>query len=109
YVEMRPVSPFGARRAGFGTDQIFYLHKIDLRPPLSELFNSFAKTGCQQKIRRAERMKLTYVEGRSDVVLKKFYRLLLKTRRRKHVPPQPIEWLHNHIPCLVDKLNVLVA
>jgi len=109
YVEMRPVSPFGARRAGFGTDQIFYLHKVDLRPPLSELFNSFAKTGCQQKIRRAERMKLTYEEGRSDVVLKKFYRLLLKTRRRKHVPPQPIEWFRNLVACLGDNVKVRVA
>jgi GNAT acetyltransferase-like protein len=109
YVEMRPVSPLLEDRGGFRTDRVFHFHKIDLRPQLSELFRSFAKTGCQQKIRRAERMKLTYEEGRSELLLKKFYGLLLMTRRRQHLPPQPMEWFQNLMYCLGEKLQIRVV
>ena len=109
YFEMRPVSPLVAYRAGFVTDQVFHFHKIDLRPQLSDLFGSFAKTGCQQKIRRAERMQLTYEEGRSELLLKKFYSLLLKTRRRQHLPPQPMEWFYNLMYGLGEKLKIRVV
>ena len=109
YVEMRPVSPLGERGAGFGRHRVFYLHKVDLRPQLSELFRSFAKTGCQQKIRRAERMQLTYEEGRSESIVKRFYGLLLRTRRRQHLPPQPIEWFRNLMSCLGEKVKIRVA
>lgn len=106
---MRPVSPLGERGAGFGRHRVFYLHKVDLRPQLSELFRSFAKTGCQQKIRRAERMQLTYEEGRSESIVKRFYGLLLRTRRRQHLPPQPIEWFRNLMSCLGEKVKIRVA
>lgn len=109
YIEMRPVSPLPEHRAGFGTAQVYHLHRIDLRPELTALFRSFAKTGCQQKIRRAERMELTYDEGRSDVLLKKFYGLLLKTRRRQRLPPQPMKWFHNLMQCLGEKLKIRVV
>lgn len=108
YVEMRPVSPL-VNRAEFGPEQNFYFHRIDLRPQLSELFSSFAKTGCQQKIRRAERLGLSYEEGRSELLLKKFYSLLLKTRRRQQLPPQPVEWLNNLIRSLGEKLKIRVV
>ena len=109
YIEIRPVSPLVEDRAGFGKDQVFYFHKIDLRPQLSELFRSLPKTQCQQRIRRAERLGLTYEEGISELLLKKFYGLLLKTRRRQHLPPQPIEWFRNLVYCLGEKLKIRVV
>src|SRR5712691_7062510 len=54
-------------------------------------------------------MELTYEEGRSEAVLKKFYGLLLKTRRRQRLPPQPIEWFYNLMYCLGENLKIRVV
>ncbi len=39
----------------------------------------------------------------------KFYRLLLMTRRRHGLPPQPIQWFRNLVACLGDKAKIRVA
>lgn len=109
YVELRSVSPLVEHRTRFGTDRVFYSHTIDLRPSSSELFRGFSKTRCQQMIRRAERMKLTYVEGTSESLIEKFYGLLVKTRRRQHLPPQPKEWFQSIAACLGEKVKIRVV
>jgi lipid II:glycine glycyltransferase (peptidoglycan interpeptide bridge formation enzyme) len=63
----------------------------------------------QRKIRRAEREALYYEEGRSEPLLNKFYDLLLLTRRRHRLPPQPIRWFRHLIACLGDRLKIRVA
>ena len=63
----------------------------------------------QRKIKRAEREGLTYEEGQSDSLLAKFYQLLLFTRRRHGLPPQPVAWFRNLITCLGDKVKIRVA
>ena len=109
YVELRSVSPLVEQRRRFGTDRVFYSHTIDLRPSASELFRSFSKTRCQQMIRRAERMGLTYEEGTSGSLMAKFYDLLVKTRRRQNLPPQPREWFQNVAACLGEKVRIRVV
>jgi len=82
---------------------------MDLQPPIEVLFRSFHKDCIQRKIRRAEREALTYEAGRSDVLLRQFYRLLLLTCRRKQLPPQPIAWFRHLIDGIGDSLTIHVA
>lgn len=87
----------------------FYFHALDLRPSLDTLFRNFHKSCVQRKIHRAEREKLAYEEGRSESLLAKFYALMLLTRRRHQLPPQPLNWFRNLISCLGDRLKIRVA
>jgi lipid II:glycine glycyltransferase (peptidoglycan interpeptide bridge formation enzyme) len=77
------------RRAAFAH------HVLDLRPNVESLFHGFHKSCIQRKVRRAERERLVYEEGESNELLQRFYRLLVLTRRRHGLPPQPIAWFLN--------------
>jgi hypothetical protein len=109
YVEIRPGNFPMPDRADFKKTETFCLHTLDLRPSLEELFHSFHKDSVQRKIRRAEREGLTCDEGNTDSLLEKFYGLLLRTRRRQGLPPQPMQWFRNLIVCLGDKVKIRVA
>lgn len=109
YIELRPRSSFKERRDAFGQGQTFCFHSLDLQPSLEDLFHNFHKNCVQRKIRRAEKEGLSYEEGRSEELLGKFYRLLIVTRRRHHLPPQPLNWFRNLIACLGDELKIRVA
>jgi Acetyltransferase (GNAT) domain len=85
------------------------LHKIDLRPDLDALFKACHKNSTQRKIRRAEREGLIYEEGRSPFLLDVFFDLLLLTRRRHMLPPQPKRWFQNLIQCFGETLKIRVA
>lgn len=87
----------------------YWLHVLSLRPGLDRLFQSFHKDSVQRKIHRAQRENLIYHEGRSETFLNAFYRLLLLTRRRHGIPPQPLEWFQNLAKCLGDTLTVRLA
>lgn len=87
----------------------YSLHRIDLRPDLPTIFNNFHESCIQRKIRRAEREKLDYEAGRSDSKLEKFYQLLLLTRRRHGLPPQPISWFRNLRDCFGESLTIRIA
>ena len=52
---------------------------------------------------------MTYEEGRSEILLHKFYQLLLLTCRRKQSPPQPLDWFRHLIGSLGDGLKIHVA
>jgi CelD/BcsL family acetyltransferase involved in cellulose biosynthesis len=93
----------------FEPSEIFVFHKLDLRPSLTDLFQSLHKGCVQRKIKRAERARIEYESGRSDVLLAKFYDLLLLTRRRHGLPPQPMAWFRNLIACLGDKVTIHVV
>src|SRR5207253_7683501 len=87
----------------------FYFHQLDVSPSLEKLFRGLHKDSIQRKIRRAEREALDCEEGRSELLLRKFYRLFLATRRRHTLPPQPFAWFRNLVDCLGDHLKVRVA
>jgi GNAT acetyltransferase-like protein len=109
YIEIRPLRELVGRLACFEQSSVFYWHRLDLRPPIEILFRSFHKDSTQRKIRRAEREALTYDAGRSEVLLRAFYQLLLLTCRRKRLPPQPIAWFRHLIDALGDSLKIHVA
>jgi hypothetical protein len=112
YVELRPLTSLDAgvkSAACLAESESFCIHTIDLRPDLEDLFRSFHKNSIRQMIKRAERQGLTIEEGRSDVLLRSFYRLLLLTRRRHQLPPQPLAWFRNLINCFGERLMIRVA
>lgn len=109
YIELRPLAAHPGGNTGFQKGREFYLHVLDLRASEEELFGRFHKKSVQKKIRRAEREALTCEEGRSESLLGKFYSLLLLTRRRHHLPPQPLDWFRNLIDCLGERLKISVV
>lgn len=106
YVEFRPRNPAVLTTPGLRANDSFWFHTLDLRAPLEELFRAFHKDSIQRKLRRAERESLCYEQGRSEALLHKFYRLLLLTRRRHKLPPQPFDWFRNLITYLDDRLTI---
>jgi len=111
YLEMRPLggSEFSADGNGMARYQSFYLHTLDLRPEQGDLFQSFHRKAVQQPIKRAERERVSSVEGRSPELVRCFYQLLIRTRRRHAVPPQPLKWFQSLVDCLGRQITVRVA
>jgi lipid II:glycine glycyltransferase (peptidoglycan interpeptide bridge formation enzyme) len=109
YAEIRPIERSPLRNTGFHETQQFFLHNLDLRPSLPDLFRSFHKDSIQRKIQRAGRDRLRLEEGRDEALLESFYRLLLVTRRHHSVPPPPRNWFANLIHCFGHQLTIRVA
>ena len=109
YVEIRPRDSIVSTGDGYRVTQTFSLHRLDLRPEPDVLLRSFHKDSVQRKIRRAERERLTYEEGRDPSLLRRFCDLLELTRRRHGVPPQPASWFENLVGCLGAQLSIRIA
>ncbi len=113
YLEIRPrTAPAEASAyppAGWRPDRTYFFHEIDLTPPLETLLAHCHKDSTQRKIRRAEREKLVYEEGASPALLDSFYHLLIQTRRRQSLPPQPKAWFRHLAACFAGDLKVRVA
>jgi len=112
YVEMRPLGRSGLTSAdgnGMAPYHSYYLHTLDIRPEHEDLLESFHRKAVQQPIKRAEREGITSEEGRSPELVRRFYRLLIRTRRRHAVPPQPLKWFYNLVDCLGEQLTIRVA
>ncbi len=112
YAEVRLVSteePEGLQAMGLRLSEEFYLHVLSLDPPLEALLRDLHKDCIQRKVRRAEREELDYEAGRSESLLGKFYKLLLRTRRRHGLPPQPFQWFQHLIACMGDQVTIRIA
>jgi GNAT acetyltransferase-like protein len=112
YLEIRPIS-FNLGQTDGGTGFLpcvtYFLHTIDLRPDLDEVFQSLHKDSVQRRIQRAERAGLAEKCGRSDDLLEEFYTLFVITRGRHHLPPIPYAWFRNLIRCHSDALEIRLA
>jgi CelD/BcsL family acetyltransferase involved in cellulose biosynthesis len=109
YLELRPISRQPSGFTGLNRSVTYHLHRLDLRRSTDELFHGFHKDCVQRKIRRAERENLRYEEGTSEDLLQKFYQLLVMTRRRKSLPPQPLTWFRSLIKTFGKDLKIRVA
>jgi Acetyltransferase (GNAT) domain len=109
YIEIRPVSYQPSGGTELCTAVTYFLHRLDLRPPLAEVVANFHKDCVKRKIRRAEREELQYEEGTSENLLQKFYKLLIITRRRQYLPPQPLGWFRGLIAAFGNDLKIRVA
>lgn len=109
YIGIRPVSCQPSHHTDLSRVVTYYLHCLDLRPSTEQLFRTFHKSCVQRKIHRAEREKLKYEAGASEDLLRKFYRLMVMTRRRQHLPPQPLNWFRGLIAAFGNNLKIRVA
>ena len=109
YAEIRPVSSTPWQTIMPTVTSSYYSHSLDLARGEEQLFKSFHKDSVQRKIRRAERESLRYEEGTSDTHLDQFYKLLILTRRKHCVPPQPLKWFRNLISSFGRGLKIRVA
>ncbi len=106
YIEIRPITLLEQGVVELGKSESFYLHQLDLSPALMDLFGRFHKDCIQRKIHRAEREGLSYEEGTSRSQLARFYQLMVLTRRRQQLLPQPIAWFRNLIACMGDRAKI---
>jgi hypothetical protein len=112
YLEVRPVNASFCQTSdtnSFQPEAVFYLHVLDLRQELAEVFGGLDKDSVQRRIRRAERAGLTEKCGRSDSLLKEFYALFVKTRGRHRLPPTPYTWFRNLIQFCGEGLEIRLA
>jgi CelD/BcsL family acetyltransferase involved in cellulose biosynthesis len=109
YVEVRPAYGFSDAASNWPATDRYVFHKLDLRPDLNTLFGNFHRSSTQRKIQRAEREGLICESGRSQALLDAFWSLLLITRRRHQIPPQPKLWFQNLIGCFGEALRIRVA
>jgi len=109
YVELRPLSWGAGANYPLAASRSYWFHSLDLTPSLEQIFCQFHKNSAQRRIRRAEREQLSYETGRSEPLLDAFYRLLLITRRRHQLLPQPRAWFRNLIACMGQDLQIGLA
>jgi CelD/BcsL family acetyltransferase involved in cellulose biosynthesis len=112
YAEVRPLSigdPEELAATGLIPSEKFCLHILSLNPLPEMLFRGLHKDCIRRKVRRAEREELGYETGRSEAMLRKFYQLLVLTRRRHCLPPQPLEWFRHLISAFGDQLTIRIA
>jgi CelD/BcsL family acetyltransferase involved in cellulose biosynthesis len=109
YIELRPLSQVEGGAFDLQPSRSYCFHELDIRANLEEIFRGFHKDSIQRRIRRAEKEGLSYEAGRSGQLLDEFYRLVLITRRRHHLLPQPRAWFKNLVACMGDKLQIRVA
>jgi lipid II:glycine glycyltransferase (peptidoglycan interpeptide bridge formation enzyme) len=109
YFELRSILHTPDDQKNFGINQTYYLHRLDLRPSEQTLFKKFHKDSVQRKIRRAEREALRYEEGTSETLLQHFYKLMITTRRRQGLPPQPLAWFRSLVRSMGGNAQIRVA
>jgi CelD/BcsL family acetyltransferase involved in cellulose biosynthesis len=108
YCEVRPLHSKTIVPSAFAVSNQYFWHAVDLRPSLDVIFKRLHNS-VQRNIRRAEREALTYEEGNSEQLLSQFYELVVETRRRQHLPPQPMQWFRSLIESFGTKLKIRMA
>jgi len=112
YFQLRPIDGSSLQLeqgTGCFPDKEYFLHAIDLKPELAELFARFDRHSVQRRVQRASRERLTEKTGRSEELLRDFYTLFLLTRQRQKTPPTPYAWFQNLVLELGDAVEVRVA
>jgi hypothetical protein len=109
YIEIRPLQSVEFSNPIYHPSSRYSFHQLDLRPDLDTLFRNLHKSSTQRKILRAQREGLTYQEGTEESILDHFYRLLVITRKRHRIPPQPRRWFHNLLDCFGKALKIRLA
>lgn len=109
YVEFRPLPQVGEVCSGLQKSASFCFQRLDLQPSCEQIFKGFHRDSIQRKIRRAERERLSCEMGRSARLVEDFYGLLLMTRKRHQLLPQPQAWFRNLVECLGEKVQIRLA
>lgn len=109
-VQIRPLDVFDTTLPeGFGPEEEFAFHVLDLQPGIGEIESRFHKTAVRQPIGRAGREGLVYQTGNSAELLDDFFRLLVMTRRKHGLPPQPKRWFRALLDALAENTTIRTA
>jgi GNAT acetyltransferase-like protein len=112
YLELRPLTRSfdeAVKKLGFKPAAKYILHRVDLRPAVEEIFKRLHKDSVQRRVRHAERVGVVEVCGSSQGLLRDFYRLLVRTRARHSLPPQPYAWFRNLLDCMGETVDLRLA
>jgi CelD/BcsL family acetyltransferase involved in cellulose biosynthesis len=109
YVEIRPLSQISNGQPGLQPSRAYCYHELDLTPSLEDIFRGLHKDSIRRRIQHAEREGLVYETGCSESFVDQFYGLLLKTRRRHRVLPQPRAWFKNLVDCMGENVQIRLA
>lgn len=109
YVEIRTGGVFLGAEEGFRECQVYRWHRLDLRSSLDALYKRFHKDCIRRRIRHAEHQGLRYEEGRSESLVRSFYDLIVLSRLRHRLPPQPLEWFKNLVACMETDVCIRIA
>jgi CelD/BcsL family acetyltransferase involved in cellulose biosynthesis len=107
YIDIRSLSlSFSTGTEGA---ESYFIHFLDLRPTLDELYKKLHGDSIRRKIQRAEREKLTLEVGSTEEMLAEFYKLHVITRQRQQLPPHPLKWFRNVLTCLGADAQIRIA
>jgi len=112
YLELRLAGQwFGtkAQKLQFKPVANYIWHRIDLAPSEAQIFERFHKKSVQRRIKRADQMGVAEQCGISDKLLMDFFRLMIRTRARHGLPPQPYVWFKNVCECLGNAVDLRLA
>lgn len=109
YVEFRPLKSGENANYSFQPANSFCFHELDLSPDLDEILKRLHRNSFRRNIRRAKREQLSYEVGRSKQLVDEFYRLLVATRRRHQLLPQPRGWFRNLVESMGEDVQIRVA
>ncbi len=109
YAEMRTSGVFLGAEEGLRECKAYRWHRLDLRPSLDAIYKGLHKDCIRRRIRHAERQGLRYEDGRSESLVRSFYDLIVLTRSRKHLPPQPFEWFQSLVSSMGKDVCIRVA
>jgi len=109
YVELRPLSALKGGSQNLYPSGSYQYHELDITPHIGQIFKTFHKDSIQRRIQRAERAGLSCETGRSTELLDDFYRLVLMTRRRHRLLPQPRTWFKNLVERMGKACEIRVA
>lgn len=109
YAEIRPLYTQVSLPSTWSIGEEYVHHSLSLEPSLDDLFSRFHKSCIQRKVRKAEKERLHYAKGNDEALLHQFYKLLICTRRRHGIPPQPLQWFRNLVAHLGDRLSIRIA
>lgn len=109
YIEMRPLTWQTSPVEDGRESQSFWLHTLKTSGSLDDVFRAFDKDSVQRRIRRAEREKIAVEKGCSQEQVNDFYRLLIGTRKRHHLPPQPRSWFTNLFKNMTGQAELRIA
>lgn len=109
YIELRPINSDRFAGTELTPSRSYWLHMLSLEPSIEALFRNLDKNCLQRRIRHAGREKLIYRRGTTPDMLDAFYRLLLKTRRRQSLLPQPRKWFENLLRFMGPEAEIRLA
>jgi hypothetical protein len=109
YIELRPLSWKMQPDSPLAASKSFWLHTLNLTPSIEKIFQGLHKNCLQRRIRRAESSQLSYEKGCSERLLNDFYRLMMITRRRHQLLPQPRAWFRNLVACMSPNVEIRMA